>query len=278
MKKKEEREGILISVFSTAFSAGKTLIAVNLAAEMARQGFRVCLIDLDLQFGDVANFLQIGYEHTLYTVQKDLERGRQITDPVSYVSSYTYRNVSFSALPAPYKLEESCNVSTETIEKFITEIQKQYDYIILDTTSSFNKLNLKVLSMSTFIVWVAIIDFLPTVKNMKLGLDFLKKSGIDINKVRLILNRSNAKTNIDVKDVEKLLDEQFYHVLPNDFKAAAESIYSGIPLVLDDIKRETELGESMRNLACMVTNRMGVSDREKEESPSRISKLFKRWK
>ena len=51
-----ERSGILISLFSTASAVGKTFLAVNMAAVLAEQGFRVCVADLDMQFGDSAHF------------------------------------------------------------------------------------------------------------------------------------------------------------------------------------------------------------------------------
>ena len=54
----DARRGTVITVFSTASAVGKTLIGINMAAELAKQGFRVCLVDLDLQFGDVCNYLQ----------------------------------------------------------------------------------------------------------------------------------------------------------------------------------------------------------------------------
>lgn len=49
------RKGTIITVFSTAYAVGKTLIAINMAAELAKSRHTVCLIDLDLQFGDVAS-------------------------------------------------------------------------------------------------------------------------------------------------------------------------------------------------------------------------------
>ena len=55
----DARRGIVITVFSTASAVGKTLISINMAAELAKEGYRVCLVDMDLQFGDVCNYLQL---------------------------------------------------------------------------------------------------------------------------------------------------------------------------------------------------------------------------
>ena len=51
--------GIVITFFSTASAVGKTLVACNMASELAREGYRVCLADFDLQFGDVCNYLHL---------------------------------------------------------------------------------------------------------------------------------------------------------------------------------------------------------------------------
>lgn len=51
--------GIVITFFSTASAVGKTLVACNMASELAREGYRVCLADFDLQFGDVCHFLKL---------------------------------------------------------------------------------------------------------------------------------------------------------------------------------------------------------------------------
>ena len=64
----ENISGVVITFFSTASSVGKTLISVNMASELARQGYRVCLVDYDLQFGDVANYLQISVERSVKDV------------------------------------------------------------------------------------------------------------------------------------------------------------------------------------------------------------------
>ena len=54
-----QRSSVIISVFSTSPGIGKTVVAINLAAGLAEAGYKVCLADLDLQFGDVLNYLKL---------------------------------------------------------------------------------------------------------------------------------------------------------------------------------------------------------------------------
>ena len=109
---------------------------------------------------------------------------------------------------------------------------------------------------------------------MKSGSDTIRGLGYDTNKIRMILNRSNSKTRIDLQDVEQLLGEEFYHVLPNDFGTATRSIKTGCPLVLDT--KPSPLKTELRNLVARYTGRPLDEVEEKEESNSSwFSKLFK---
>ena len=66
----QEINGVVITFFSTASAVGKTLISTNMASELARQGKKVCLVDFDLQFGDVSNYLQLMPQRTVYDLQQ----------------------------------------------------------------------------------------------------------------------------------------------------------------------------------------------------------------
>ena len=118
--------------------------------------------------------------------------------------------------------------------------------MILDTTSTFSALNLLLMDMSTLINFVGIVDFIPTIKNMKRGSDTLKELGYDDSKIRYVLNRSNAKTRIDVEDVESILGKHFDFVLPNDFQTAQDSIRTGVPCILSS--RHTPLAQGMASM------------------------------
>lgn len=275
----EQINGVVITFFSTASAVGKTLISVNMASELARQGCHVCLVDYDLQFGDVANYLQLPVERSVYDAVEALEENPE-ADIKKQLLPYRYGTISFDVLPAPEFLDQAYSLSTDGCTRLIERLRLLYDYVIIDTTSMFSKLNLAMLDLSTVVTFLGVVDFIPTIKNMKIGNDTLRTLNYDTNKIRLVLNRSDAKTRIPMESVEKLLGEGFYHILPNDFKAATESINTGIPLVLGG--SDSVLAEEIRRLISRYTNRAYVSGepvvkkREERHKGGFLSKIFGR--
>ena len=278
----EKISGVVITFFSTASSVGKTLIGVNMASELARQGYRVCLVDYDLQFGDVANYLHIQVERSVKDVLETMN-SRPDVPLQDCLTQYRYGMISFDVVPAPEFLDEAYNISADDCRRLIEKLRLLYDYVIIDTTSMFSVLNLAMLDLSTIVTFLGVVDFIPTIKNMKIGNDTLRTLNYDTNKIRLVLNRSDAKTRISMEDVERLLGGEFYHILPNDFKAASESIVTGIPLVLGG--SDSVLATEIRKLISRYTNRAyeegaGLSAFDDKEETGRrnsggwFSKLF----
>lgn len=271
----ETINGVVISFFSTASSVGKTLISINMAAELARQGARVVLVDYDLQFGDVCNYLQLEPEQTLMDAQRSIQLTGSSFDVRECLTPYSCRNVMFAVLAAPRKLEESYNIETSVAQKVIEHLQGLFDYVIVDTTSMFSELNIMLLDISTIVTYLGVVDFLPTIKNMKIGSDTLRTLGYADKKIRLVLNRSNAKTRIGIEDVQKLLKQEFYYVIPNDFQAASQSIIDGKPLVLEH--QDIALSDAIRGLVGLYSNRSlgGVEEPVRGEHKSSLfGRLF----
>ena len=261
--------GVVMTFFSTASAVGKTLISCNMASELARQGRRVCLIDFDLQFGDVCNYLQLLPENTMADVQKALTVQGNACHVEEFLTLYEYNDTVFYVLAAPKKLEEAYNIKKDYAVQAVKQLQAKFDYVIVDTTSMFSVLNLALLDLSTIVTFLGIVDFIPTIKNMKIGSDTLNDLNYDKNKIRLVLNRSNAKTRISIDDVERLLGEKFYHILPNDFRAASQSIKEGIPLVLKN--DTTALSEALCDLVARYTNSGGYNETDKADMVDDVS-------
>ena len=272
MLEAEYKKGKTVTVFSTASAAGKTLISINAAAELARQGNAVCLVDLDLQFGDVKNYLALQPDYTIFDVQEKLRSNPETTDVISLLTEYSYREVRFSVLPASAALEEAYYISTDFVLQMLHQLQEAFDYIILDTAAAFSELNLAVMDISQMISFIGIVDFIPTIKNMKIGYDTMRSIGYDRSRIQLVLNRSDSKTSIELKDVSRLLGEQFSQVLPNEFGMASQSIRNAVPLVLMDT--ESSLQQSLRALAIQYTDDPEIVTDEKRGLFGLVKKIF----
>ena len=251
-EQQETINGAIITYFSTASAVGKTLVSINSAAELAREGYRVCLVDFDLQFGDVCNYLQLLPESTVADVQQGIATSGADCHVDDYLTPYVHEAATFYVMASPLKLEEAYNIKTAPMKAMLTQLQTLFDYVVVDTTSMFSEMNLAVLDLSTVVIFLGIRDFFPTIKNMSIGNETLKNLHYDQNKLRIVLNRGDSQSDIPMGLMVKTLGGEFYHILPNDFRVANESIKSGVPLVLSH--EETKLGQSLRELVYRSTN------------------------
>jgi len=267
------RSGTIITIFSTASASGKTLVSTNMAAGLMLEGYRVCLIDFDLQFGDVCNYLHLEPKHTLADAQRAAEENQTDFSVREFLQEYRYEKYSFSVLPAPQKIEDAYNISTDAMHFILDQLCFEFDYILIDTATAFSELNLMAMDMSNLVLFLGIMDFIPTIKNMKIGYDTMRSIGYDANKIRMVLNRSDSKTYIDMKDVEQLLQQPFYHVLSNDFMAAKQSIRDGIPLLC--ISTHTQLAEELVNMLGRLTNQAVSAEADEDGLFSWMGKIFK---
>ena len=118
----ENISGVVLTFFSTASSVGKTLISVNMASELARQGYRVCLADYDLQFGDVCNYLKLPFERSVKDIIDVMKRNPDASLK-DQLTKYRYGTVSFDVVPSPELMEDAYNVAVEDCKKLIERLR-----------------------------------------------------------------------------------------------------------------------------------------------------------
>ena len=244
---------VIISVFSTTPGIGKTLVAINLATGLAYEGNRVCLVDLDLQFGDVTNYLQLNSDKTIAGAQRALKVDPENFDVHNFLTKYLTGYFDISILPAPVYVRDAYQIDVLTVEAIIGQHLKDFDFVVLDLNSAFSSLNLAMLDLSTIITYLGVVDFLPALKNFKVGYDTLRRFEYEEQKIRLVENRADSQKLIQSSDVERLLGESFYHRLPNDFPSATKSIQEGRPLIF--AAPNSKLTKSFVELAARYTNR-----------------------
>lgn len=234
-----ESMGQVYTFFSTASAVGKTCLAINFATELAQQGYKVCLFNADFQFGDICRYLGIKADKNIFDYSNFIASKKNAGNIDLFLAETKY---NFSVLAAPLELDEAYLINADLVTQCIGELRDAFDFIVIDTTAGFSDINMGIIEYTDTLFIPTVIDFIPTIRNLKLGLDTLEKLQFNLNRVRLILNRYKAETQISVNDVESLIEKEFQYFVSNDYMQFRQSIKSQTPLVLlDDNKVSHEI-------------------------------------
>ncbi len=218
--------GRVITVMSAKGGSGKTVTATNLGVLLARQpDTKVCLVDADLQFGDVCLVLQLEPKFTVVNAAAELHR----LDEHLIDSILTVHPSGLKVMAAPLEPAFADDITTAGLLQIVEILRGLFDYVIIDTASMLDELLLSLLETSDQILMVVDMD-LPSVKNAKLALETLRLLKFPTNKVALVLNRSNAKARLDDREIEGALKSEIQARIPSDGSVAA-SVNEGRPVV-----------------------------------------------
>jgi pilus assembly protein CpaE len=223
--------GRLIVVFSPKGGVGKTCIAINVAVAMAkRSADPVVLVDGDLQFGDVSVMLSLPPQHTVL----DAAAAAQYGD-MELVQSLAARHESgLLVLPAPIEPMPTDALLPGEMVNICRALQAVAGHVIVDLPSVFNDYVLALIEAADEVLMVGSMD-IPSIKNLKIGMQTLDLNAIAGSKIRLVLNHANAKVKLDVKEIERVLGLSANFAVPDDL-AVPMSVNAGVPVLMDDPK------------------------------------------
>jgi pilus assembly protein CpaE len=218
----------VITVFSAKGGCGKTTVATNLGAALAEGGRReVCIVDLDLAFGDVAIAMQLFPTHTI----GDAISLEDTLDPSGVASLLTQHSPGLRVLSAPVEPGLAENIPVTLVTRLLTIMREMFDYVIIDTPPAFTDQVLAAFDMSDLAILLATLD-IPALKNLKLSLETLELLNYPKEKVRLILNRADSKVGLDANEVEKTLRAPISALIPSS-RAVPAATNRGVPIVTD---------------------------------------------
>ena len=243
----------VILFYGAKGGVGTTTIAINTAIALHKEmGKRVCLIDANLQFGDHRVFMDLGLDKMsvvdLATAQGfDLDLVRQVL--IKHESGV-------DLLLAPPSPETAELVTSDHLPEIINMMASEFDYIVLDVDKRLDEVNLRIMDVVNTIYVVMTAD-LPCLKNVRLVLETIGHLGYSDEKVKLILNRSNAFTGINVKNAESALKRRIDYQIINEYRAAIGALNSGAPFMYT--KSDSVLGRNM--LEFVRTMDKDMSDR-----------------
>ena len=243
----------LVCVLGPKGGTGKTLTSTNLSVSLAQRGQSVALIDLDLQFGDVALCLGLPPERTVY----DLAQSPGALDWDKLQAFLAVHSSGVNTLIAPRRPDQASAVGAELLREIYAILRANFDWVVVDTPPGFTAEVITSIDNSTEIVMVGMLDSL-SLKNTKLGLETLELMKYDPDRVYLLLNRAHSRVGISQSDVEAVLGRTPDVFIPSD-REIPRTVNEGIPIVV--ARPQSEPAEAYGRLAgLLLGDAVGVQE------------------
>ena len=223
--------GTVIGVFSPKGGVGKTTIATNIAVGLGKIApMSVVIVDLDLQFGDVASALYLNPEHTV----TDAVSPTASQDSLVLKAFLTVHPASIYAVCAPKNPVEADGITPEQVGRLLEQLAEQFRYVIVDTAPGLPEIGLAALEHCTDAVWVTGMD-VPGVRGLRSGLDILRRLNLLPEARHVVINMADSKVGLSVQDVESTVGAPVDVSIPRS-KAVALSTNRGIPVLQESTK------------------------------------------
>jgi pilus assembly protein CpaE len=236
------KRGRVVTVFSAKGGTGKTTLSTNLSAALAEHGRRrVCLIDLDLGFGDVGITMQVFPSRTI----ADAIGVGAAVDDETLDSLIANHSPGLDVIVAPVAPDEKEKISADVVGAVLDGLARRYDFVVVDTAPSLDELAVAAFDRTDVLLLLATLD-IPAVKNLKLTLEMLDLLDYPLDQRIIVLNRADAKVVLTPEDTERTLKTEISVRLPSSRDVPA-SVNRGTILTLENPRHPVSL--QVRELA-----------------------------
>src|SRR4051794_12976454 len=217
--------GKLVTIFSPKGGVGKTTIAVNLALALGMGGTKtVCVVDLDLSFGDIAITLQLFPART-FADAVHLESGLDFTVLEPLLTDYRSR---LSVLVAPVQPDAKDSIPPSLVGRVLSLLKQHFDFVVVDTSPSFDEYVLQAFDETDELLLIPTLD-VPTLKNVKVAVETLDLLNFSKSSRHLVLNRADDRVGLTAEKVESTLGMKIAASIPTSSQVA-HATNSGEPI------------------------------------------------
>jgi pilus assembly protein CpaE len=195
-----ERHSRMICILGPKGGSGKTVVSSNLGVALASQGARVALVDLDLQFGDLALTLGLEPDRTIY----DLATSGGSLDHEKLEAFLSRHPSGLRLLMAPTRPDQWSSITVDFLNRVYHLLRAMHDYVIIDTPPGFTPEVIASIDGASDVCMVASLDML-SLKSTKVALETLRLMGHDLGRLTFVLNRADSRVSLTPQDVEAIV-------------------------------------------------------------------------
>jgi pilus assembly protein CpaF len=244
----------ITAISSTKGGVGRTLIAANLAVSLAKEGHRVCVIDLDTQVvGDMAHVMGVAPQNCMADMMGFLKKQPQLTKKQDFIVKSKFNNVDF--LAGVLKPQQSGHLFPAQIGEVFAFLEKDYDYIVVDAGKSFSDVFLAALNQAHLILLVVTPDIL-SIYQTKWALDTLQFLHFPLDMIKLVLNRAESLSSISWQEIRVNLPVDIIQKIPSDGKLVNQAVNLEMPVVINSPR--SKIAQAFFDLASTLIQDKGL--------------------
>lgn len=219
----------VVAVHSPKGGVGTSTIATNIAMAAAqRKPDRVVIVDLDLQFGQVATHLNIDPRQTLADVVRDEAALRE----AELLRTYSTKHDSgLHVLSAPTGPELADTITADHVDRILTILLDTYDQVVIDTSSWIDERTLRAFEHAETVLFVVTPE-IAALKAMTALVEYLSEAGTVAGKTTFVLNNTFGREILKARDVEQALGTKVGAELPYDPFLYLKAVNEGVPVVV----------------------------------------------
>ena len=263
------RSGTLVTVMGTAGGAGATMLATNLATELAGLAdHRVTIVDLDYRFGQVATLLDVEPTHTL----ADLCNTPEMVEPQMIERALVKHRSGLNVLSRPASFAQADLITAAACVGLLSNLLQFNEYVVVDGPNRSDSSAKSILDISD--VNLLLVQLLvPAVRNALRILDELRDAGYNLERTKLVCNRIGRESgSLSVRDAAETLGVPVYASIPDDWPTVSAAINLGVTLPTHSPKSKVRL--AIREIAERLHTAEPESDDKDTNKKGLIGRIF----
>jgi pilus assembly protein CpaE len=265
----EQKRGQVLVVTGNKGGVGTTTIAVNLAVALAElYPKKVILMDLGRPFPDVGQFLDLKESHTIMDLLNNVNQ----LDSRFIHKTLQHHEANLSIVPGVPDFSFQQLLESKRLDQIFAILRNLYEWIVVDLSHWIDAFYFNVIQNADEVFLLTELS-IPDLKNLKKLFALFRQRNLRLQKIRVLVNRYYKPSPLNIRDLENIIQQPVFFVLPSDFSALIEAIDHGCPLSV--VSPRSKLWRTLQRLAReLVGQPQRVESREMTTKPNWLRRFF----